>query len=251
MPVGGEPVAGEKDASTPPGTKAATAPVANTAAVTHAPTGNQAASAEPASTPLRNTAQNAAPTSVGQNTAGAKSPTASGPGDRSKLNALQQPGSVAAPTADQPKPSPRGAGDVGDAVAKKAIPGAEEIAKANNASDSVAEAAWLWKATAKGNPDAPVRLADMYIKGNGVPRSCEQAMVLLKTAATKANALARNRLASMYNSGTCVARNRVEAYRWLSSALVANPNSEWARQNRDSIWQQMTAEERTQAERYR
>ena len=68
------------------------------------------------------------------------------------------------------------------------------MAKAKNASDAAATAAWLWKATAKGNPDAPVQLADMYIKGEGVPRSCEQAMVLLKTAAAKENATARNRL---------------------------------------------------------
>ena len=125
------------------------------------------------------------------------------------------------------------------------------MAKANNASDSAAEAAWLWKATAKGNPAAPVRLADMYVKGDGVPRSCEQAVVLLKTAATKENALARNRLASMYSSGTCVQRNRVEAYRWLSSALLADPNSEWAQQHRNLLWQQMTPEERTSAEKYR
>jgi TPR repeat protein len=125
------------------------------------------------------------------------------------------------------------------------------MAKANDASDSAAEAAWLWKATAKGNPAAPVRLADMYVKGDGVPRSCEQAMVLLKTAAQKENALARNRLASMYSSGICVQRNRVEAYRWLSSALAANPNSEWAQQHRDQLWQQMTPEERTLAEKYR
>ena len=55
------------------------------------------------------------------------------------------------------------------------------MAKANNASDAAAAAAWLWKATAKGNPDAPVRLADMYVKGDGVPRSCEQALVLLNS----------------------------------------------------------------------
>ena len=59
------------------------------------------------------------------------------------------------------------------------------MTKARNASDSAAAAAWLWKATAKGNPDAPVQLANMYIQGDGVPRSCEQAMVLLKTAADK------------------------------------------------------------------
>jgi hypothetical protein len=138
-----------------------------------------------------------------------------------------------------------------DTAAKQPVPGMEEVTKANNASDSAAAAAWLWKATAKGNPDAPVRLADRYIKGDGVPRSCEQALVLLKTAATKENAAARNRLAALYTSGTCVQRNRVEAYRWLSSALVADPNSHWAQENRELVWQQMTADERAAAQRYR
>jgi TPR repeat protein len=125
------------------------------------------------------------------------------------------------------------------------------MAKAKNASDSAAAAAWLWKATAKGNPDAPVQLADMYIRGNGVPRSCEQAMVLLKTAAAKENATARNRLGSMYESGNCVQRNRVEAYRWMSAALQANPYSEWAQQSREQLWQQMTPEEQAAAQKYR
>lgn len=138
-----------------------------------------------------------------------------------------------------------------EAATKPSLAGAEEMAKAKNASDAAATAAWLWKATAKGNPDAPVQLADMYVSGQGVPRSCEQAEVLLKTAAEKENARARNRLASMYATGTCVQRDRVQAYRWLSSALAANPNSDWAKQNRDLIWQQMTPDERAAAEKYR
>jgi hypothetical protein len=40
-----------------------------------------------------------------------------------------------------------------DTAAKQPVPGAEEVTKANNASDSAAAAAWLWKATAKGNPE--------------------------------------------------------------------------------------------------
>ena len=138
-----------------------------------------------------------------------------------------------------------------EAAPKPSFAGAEEMTKAKNASDAAATAAWLWKATAKGNPDAPVQLADMYIDGQGVPRSCEQAMVLLKTAAEKDNARARNRLASMYATGSCVQRDRVQAYRWLSSALAANPHSDWAQQNRDLIWRQMTPDERAQAEKYR
>ncbi len=153
---------------------------------------------------------------------------------------------------ETPKPRPQPAPDNNEQSAvKPVVPGGEELGKANNASDSSAAAAWLWKATAKGNPDAPVRLADMYVKGDGVPRSCEQALVLLKTAATKENVRARSHLASMYSSGTCVPRNRVEAYRWLSSALTADPSSHSAQQNRDLIWRQMTPEERVAAQQYR
>jgi hypothetical protein len=162
------------------------------------------------------------------------------------------PSQQKAPDAIAQKPKPAAAATENQEVTVKQItPGADEMAKAKNASDSAATAAWLWKATAKGNPDAPVQLADLYVKGDGVPRSCEQAVVLLKTAAEKENARACNRLAAMYATGNCVNRNRVEAYRWVSSALAANPSSQWAQQNRDLLWQQMTPEERAAAAKYR
>jgi Sel1 repeat len=131
------------------------------------------------------------------------------------------------------------------------VPGEAEMTEATHARNSAAKSAWLWKATAKGNPEAPVQLAELYVRGDGVPRSCEQAVVLLKTAATRDNAGACNRLASMYADGTCVPRDRVEAYRWLSSALAADPNSQSTRQKRDLIWQQMTPEERALVENHR
>ncbi|MGB8770744.1 MAG: zinc-ribbon domain-containing protein [Candidatus Korobacteraceae bacterium] len=229
-----------KSAAPVPNTNASTSPPASSVGKTPASSGNQPQST---ATPPQNSAQNAARTPAGQNADAAKPTTTTPPVDKPKSIESQQPGPAAATAANKPKPPPA-ADDNDEVVVKKTVPGAEEVAKADNASDSAAEAAWLWKATAKGNPTAPVRLADMYVKGDGVPRSCEQAVVLLKTAAEKDNALACNRLASMYSSGTCVQRDRVEAYRWLSSALAANPNSDWARQNRDLLWQQMTPEER-------
>ena len=160
--------------------------------------------------------------------------------------------SASKPAADKSsKKKQADAADQQEVVTKQSAPGADEMNKAKDASDAAATAAWLWKATAKGNPEAPVQLANMYIQGNGVPRSCEQAVVLLKTAGAKQNAGARNRLAWMYSTGTCVPRNRMEAYRWLNSALDANPNSQWAKQNRDLLWQQMTPEERAGVQRGR
>jgi Sel1 repeat len=104
------------------------------------------------------------------------------------------------------------------------------------------------KSTANGNPDAPVELANRYIMGKGVPRSCEKAVLLLQSAAAKANVRACNRLASMYAIGSCVPRDRIQAYRWLGSALAADPHNEWALVNRDLTLHQMTAEERSQVE---
>jgi hypothetical protein len=240
-------------AASPPATDAATAPDTNAAArpsatSAPAPSGNQPAA--PSAAPPQNPAPNPGGTPAEQNAA--VKPATSAPAvDKSKAAGAQPPGAAAKPTAAKPKPSPPAAADDQEVVVRRIAPGADELARADNASDSAAEAAWLWKATAKGNPTAPVRLADMYVKGEGVPRSCEQALVLLKTAAEKENSLARNQLASMYSSGICVARSRVEAYRWVSAALAANPNSDWAQQRRDQLWQQMTPEERALAQKYR
>src|SRR5664280_455724 len=243
--------AAAKGAANCPNTNAATTPVVSSARVTPAPTGNKPAAGQPPATPPQSPAPNATRTPAGQNAAAAKTATTTPPMDKSKLIGSPRSGSAATPTADKAKPSPPAADDSEEAVAKKIIPGAEEMAKANNASDSAAEAVWLWKATAKGNPAAQVRLSAMYVTGDGVPLSCEPPVALFNTAAAPDNASARTPPASMPSPGTCPHPNRVEAYRWLSSALVANPNSEWAQQNRNLLWQQMTPEERTSAEKYR
>jgi hypothetical protein len=138
-----------------------------------------------------------------------------------------------------------------DAQASKITPGADELSKAQNAGDSAAASAWLWKSVAKGNPEAPVKLANMYIKGDGVPQNCEQALVLLRSAAAKENAAANSRLGAMYANATCVPRDRVRAYVYMSSALEANPNSASARDSREQLWTHMTAQERSQAQKYR
>jgi len=171
--------------------------------------------------------------------------------NKSQPPVAQNP-TVAKPGALTSAATPRTASAEGPPFASKSgAPGQEEMLNARNASDRAAEAAWLWKATAKGNPDAPVRLADMYVRGDGVPRSCAQAVVLLKTAAEKPNVRARSRLASMYASGTCVSKDLVQAYRWYGATLTANPNNEAAQQTREQLWRDMTPEERGEAAQYR
>jgi hypothetical protein len=56
-------------------------------------------------------------------------------------------------------------------------------------------------------------------------------------------------LAALYANGNCVARDRVRAYQLMSSALVADPSSEWAKENRQIVWDQMTPQERSEAQK--
>jgi len=46
----------------------------------------------------------------------------------------------------------------------------------------------LWTAVEAGDSNAEVSLAQLYLKGDGVPRNCEQARVLLRAASKKGNA---------------------------------------------------------------
>jgi len=71
--------------------------------------------------------------------------------------------------------------------------GTEELALAerylngaNGRGRNSSEAArWLWKAMAKHNPEAPLLLSDLYLRGDGVSKNCDQARVLLDAAALR------------------------------------------------------------------
>ncbi len=55
---------------------------------------------------------------------------------------------------------------------------------ANGEPRNSAEAAkWLWKSMAKHNSTATLTLADLYLKGDGVAKNCDQARILLDSAA--------------------------------------------------------------------
>ena len=62
------------------------------------------------------------------------------------------------------------------------------------AKDSSLAAQWLWKSVGKKNTEALVRLSEMYAAGDGVPKSCDQARLLLSAAAQKGSQEARDKL---------------------------------------------------------
>jgi TPR repeat protein len=63
--------------------------------------------------------------------------------------------------------------------------------------DTSEAAKWLWKSVAKHNGQATVLLSDLYLKGQGVPKNCDQARVLLYSAARKGVAGAGERLRNL------------------------------------------------------
>ncbi len=59
----------------------------------------------------------------------------------------------------------------------------------------------LWASVQAGNTKAAVTLAELYIKGEGVPQNCNQARVLLLVASEKRNAAAIKRLQELDKTG--------------------------------------------------
>ena len=59
----------------------------------------------------------------------------------------------------------------------------------------------LWEAVQAGNSKAAVALADLYLRGDGVPMNCAQARILLQFAAQKSNAEGARRARELEKSG--------------------------------------------------
>jgi len=88
--------------------------------------------------------------------------------------------------------------------------GAEELATAEKylnrnhpgaAGDNREAAQWLWKAVGKGNVTATLVLSDLYLRGDGIPKSCDQARLLLDVAARKGKTSAAQRLRNLQAFG--------------------------------------------------
>lgn len=63
--------------------------------------------------------------------------------------------------------------------------------------NSVQAARWFWAALGDGYTPATIPLADLYLRGDGVARSCLQARVLLTAAVRKNNAAAARKLGKL------------------------------------------------------
>lgn len=89
------------------------------------------------------------------------------------------------------------------AAAASSDTGQQELATAERylnggpARDSEQAVFWLWKAVGKGNVEATLTLSDLYLRGDGVPKNCDQARLLLDAAARKGDKDAAERLRNL------------------------------------------------------
>ena len=67
--------------------------------------------------------------------------------------------------------------------------------------DTAQAAKWLWKSVAKHNGAATILLADLFLKGDGVSKNCEQARLLLDAAASRGLVGAGERLRNLQAFG--------------------------------------------------
>ncbi len=78
---------------------------------------------------------------------------------------------------------------------------AEHYLRDKSPGSSAAAANSLWAAVKKGNISAEIALANLYARGDGVTKNCDQARVLLRAAAEKGSSMASQELAQVVRGG--------------------------------------------------
>lgn len=75
------------------------------------------------------------------------------------------------------------------------------LSAASGVRDSAKAARLLWAAVGNGNPTAEVLLADLYVRGDGVAKNCEQGRILLIAAIKSGNIEAQQKLKDLTANG--------------------------------------------------
>jgi hypothetical protein len=87
-------------------------------------------------------------------------------------------------------------------VPQKPTTVSQQIARENKESHATAEQVQaLWSEVEAGDASAEVALGELYARGNGVPKSCAQARMLLNSAAKKGSDQAKQKLDQLADAG--------------------------------------------------
>ena len=165
-------------------------------------------SAQP--TPPAQQASNALqPTAPAEQPAPTKSAPEAAPTTPASMNAVSSPKKRAAEREVAERTPPPAPEQQARSAQAPSSGGVEELAMAErylNGSvgqgrNSSEAAPWLWKSIAKHNGQAMMLLADLYLRGDGVSKNCEQGRVLLDSAARRGIPGAGDRLRNLQAFG--------------------------------------------------
>jgi localization factor PodJL len=109
---------------------------------------------------------------------------------------------------------------------------------------AAALAAWR-RAAARGDTDAMTAIADLNLRGHGVPLDAVAAVAWYRRAAARGDAVAQLNLGDLLSRGIGAPRDAVAAHMWL--ALAAAQGRQWAADARDRLAATMTTDEITAA----
>ncbi len=125
---------------------------------------------------------------------------ASAPGKtRKSTQAGDSPDNSLGSTVEKPRPQSLDNPSAGSSHALSvALTQSREISSAKK---SVASPQQLWSAVEVGNVQAALTLADLYLRGDGVPLNCDQARVLLLVASKKGSSQATKELRELDTTG--------------------------------------------------
>jgi hypothetical protein len=130
-----------------------------------------------------------------------RAPSAPAVSQRSDRSAgkIQSVGAAENPPATLAAGAPQSGAEIDTGTGELAL--AEKLLSGSSgARNSAAAASLLWKAVGKQNTTAILLLSDLYATGDGVPKSCDQARLLLDAALRKGTAGAANRLQNLQRS---------------------------------------------------
>lgn len=113
--------------------------------------------------------------------------------------------------------------------------------------DYVQASQWYTKAAKQGDLNSEVRLAKLYLKGQGVPQNYAEARKLLERAAEKKSAEAQYLLGEIYWEGRGVPRDRVQAHKWFN--LAAAQGHKGAASKRQVVAMEMDRDQLIEAQR--
>jgi hypothetical protein len=151
------------------------------------------------SAPAASLPQNSSPAESNPPEAISAEPKTTEAHDHAAVPAGLQPASQRSPLLNTQSPRPVLAGDESGGsdlrLAQRYLGGSMGVR------DSSEAAKLLWKAVRKQNATAAVLLSDLYLRGDGVPRSCDQARILLMAAARRGAPQASQELRALESQG--------------------------------------------------